>query len=523
MSMRTLWDAGKKSVVSPVSLVISAFARVADVRRALTPELCTTQGDTELMLVDLGRGKARLGASALAQVFNQLGTDVPDVDDPAALKGFFDAVQRLNRAGKLLAYHDRADGGLFVTLCEMAFAGGVGLRVSLDALLSGSSDEARVLSVLFNEELGAVLQIRRSDRADVFQCFRDVGLGSAVHAIGGLSSDDRVSFSVKGDEVLGASRFEYRKLWSETSFQLQRLRDNPRCADEEFERACDPKAPGLSVAVSFDLAFDPARALVERAEERPKVAILREQGVNGQLEMAAAFHRAGFAAVDVHMSDLLKGDVSLDGFRGLVGCGGFSYGDVLGAGLGWAKSVLHRSTLREQFRRFFARDDTFALGVCNGCQALAGLKELMQGAEHFPSFVRNESDQFEARLSLVQVYESPSVLLSGMQGSRLPVAVAHGEGRAEFSEADPEGRLAEPWCCLKYVDGTGQVARRYPDNPNGSPRGITGVCSKDGRVTLMMPHPERVFRSVQLSWHPEDWREDSPWMRLFRNARRWVG
>ena len=526
MSMRTVWDGGKKLVVSPVSLVVSAFAPVRDVRRALTPELSTTQGETELMLVDLGRGKARLGASALAQVFNQLGTDVPDLDEPAALKGFFEAVQRLGQAGKLLAYHDRADGGLFVTLCEMAFAGGVGVNISLDALLSGASDDTRdaqVLSVLFNEELGAVLQVRRSDRAAVFQCFREFGLGSAVHSIGGISKDDRITFSVKGDEVLGASRFEYRKLWSETSFQLQSLRDNPKCAREEFERASDPTAPGLSVAVSFDPGYDPAQALVEQVNERPKVAILREQGVNGQVEMAAAFHRAGFVAVDVHMSDLLSGELTLEGFRGLVGCGGFSYGDVLGAGLGWAKSVLYRSTLREEFRRFFAREDTFALGVCNGCQALAGLKVLMQGAEHFPSFVRNESDQFEARLSLVQVHESPSILLSGMQGSRLPVAVAHGEGRAEFSEADPDGRSAEQWCCLKYVDGAGRVARRYPDNPNGSPRGITGVCSKDGRVTLMMPHPERVFRSVQLSWHPGDWLEDSPWMRLFRNARRWVG
>ncbi|HEU5076997.1 MAG TPA: phosphoribosylformylglycinamidine synthase subunit PurQ, partial [Polyangiaceae bacterium] len=523
MSMRSVWDGGHKRVVSPVSLIVTAFARVSDVRDALTPELRTDAGDTELMLVDLGRGQARLGGSALAQVFNQVGDEVPDLDDPALLKGFFQAVQKLNREQKLLAYHDRSDGGLFVTLCEMAFAGGVGVSVSLDALLKEESDAATILAALFSEELGAVLQIRRSDRAHVFQCFREFGLGSAVHVVGGLNQADRISFSVKGDEVLGAPRAEYRQHWSETSFQLQRLRDNPKCAHEQYELTCDPNVPGLDVAVSFDLAFDPTRPLVERATERPKVAILREQGVNGHVEMAAAFDRAGFAAVDVQITDVLEGRLSLEGFRGLAACGGFSYGDVLGAGLGWAKSVLYHARAREEFQRFFWRDDTFALGVCNGCQALSGLKDLMPNARHFPKFVRNESDQFEARLCLVQVQESASMLLSGMEGSRLPVVVSHGEGRVEFPDADPEGVSAEPWTCLKFVDGNGQVTRRYPDNPNGSPRGITGVCSGDGRVTLMMPHPERVFRSVQLSWHPRTWGEDSPWMRLFRNARRWVG
>ena len=523
MSMRSVWDSGHKRVVSPVSLIVSAFARVSDVRAALTPELRKDVGDTELMLVDLGRGEARLGGSALAQVYSQVGDEVPDVDDPALLKGFFLAIQNLNRDKKLLAYHDRSDGGLFVTLCEMAFAGGVGLSVSLDPLLKEQSEPDAILGALFNEELGAVLQIRRSERAHVFQCFREFGLGSAVHTLGTLNQIDRVSFSVKGDEVLGAPRAEYRGLWSETSFQLQRLRDNPKCAHEQYELTCDPAVPGLEVAVSFDLTFDPARPLVERATERPRVAILREQGVNGHIEMAAAFDRAGFAAVDVHMSDILEGRVSLEGFRGLAACGGFSYGDVLGAGLGWAKSVLYHARTRDEFQRFFWRENTFALGVCNGCQALSGLKDLMPSAQHFPKFVRNESDQFEARLCLVQVQESPSILLAGMEGSRLPVVVSHGEGRAEFPDADPEGAAAERWTCLKFVDGNGQATRRYPDNPNGSPRGITGVSSSDGRITLMMPHPERVFRSVQLSWHPREWGEDSPWMRLFRNARRWVG
>lgn len=523
MSMRSVWDGAQKRVVSPVSLIVSAFARVSDVRGALTPELNAEVADSELLLVDLGRGKGRLGASALAQVFCQVGREVPDLDDPALLKGFFEAMQELHRDNKLLSYHDRSDGGLFVTLCEMAFAGGVGVSVSLDALLKERQEPEATLAALFSEELGAVLQVRRSERASVFQCFRAHGLGNTVHCLGGLNVDDRISFTVKGEEVLGAPRARYRQFWSETSFQLQRLRDNSKCAHEQFERTCDAEAPGLSVAVTFDPEFNPARPLVELRGERPRVAILREQGVNGQVEMAAAFHRAGFAAVDVHMTDVLEGRCTLSDFRGLAACGGFSYGDVLGAGLGWAKSVLYHTRAREEFERFFRRADTFALGVCNGCQALAGLKELMVGAGHFPKFVRNESDQFEARLSLVQVQESPSILLAGMEGSRLPVAVAHGEGRVEFPDADPEGQGAEPWSCLKFVDGLGRAARRYPDNPNGSPRGITGVCSTDGRVTLMMPHPERVFRSVQLSWHPRGWGEDSPWMRLFRNARRWVG
>jgi phosphoribosylformylglycinamidine synthase len=529
MSMRSVWDGGHKRVVSPVSLIVTAFARVSDVRDALTPELDSDAGETELMLVDLGKGQGRLGGSALAQVYSQVGQDVPDVDDPALLKGFFQAIQKLNRDKKLLAYHDRSDGGLFVTLCEMAFAGGVGVSVSLDALVKEQDGQAAILAALFNEELGAVIQIRRSERAAVFQCFREFGLGNVVHALGSLNRLDRIGFTLKGDEVLGAPRAEYRQVWSETSFQLQRLRDNPKCAHEQYELTCDPAAPGLRALVSFDAAFDPAQPLIEagpvieQASERPKIAILREQGVNGHVEMAAAFDRAGFAAVDVHMSDVLEGRVSLEAFRGLAACGGFSYGDVLGAGLGWAKSVLYHSRARDEFQRFFARETTFALGVCNGCQALSGLKDLMIGAQHFPKFVRNESDQFEARLCSVQIQESPSVLLAGMEGSRLPVVVAHGEGRVEFPDSDPEGLSAERWSCLKYVDGTGQVTRRYPDNPNGSPRGITGVCSNDGRVTLMMPHPERVFRSVQLSWRPRDWAEDSPWMRLFRNARRWVG
>jgi phosphoribosylformylglycinamidine synthase len=528
MSMQTVWEGGAKRVVAPVSLIVSAFARVADARQTLTPELRTDQGDTALVLVDLGRGQQRLGASALAQVTGQLGAEPADVDRPEDLRAFFEVVQELRARGLLLAYHDRSDGGLFAAACEMVFAGGTGVRLDLAGVLAAArarsrteTGESDALGALFSEELGALLQVRRADVNAVLAAFSARGLasGEAVHVLGAPEPGDRVVFHAAGQVLLDESRFDLRRAWSETSFRMQALRDNPACAEQEFERLGDPSEPGLVPALTFDPAEDIVRPLIERAEERPKVAILREQGVNGQIEMAAAFHRAGFEAWDVHMSDVLAGRVPFESFRGLVACGGFSYGDVLGAGLGWAKSVLFNAAAREALAQFFARPDTFTLGVCNGCQALAGLKELIPGAASWPRFVRNQSEQFEARVSLVQVESSPSVLLAGMEGSRLPIAVAHGEGRAEFQPGSDERALV----ALRFVDGRGRATEHYPENPNGSPRGVTGLTTPDGRATILMPHPERVFRSVQLSWCPPEWPEDSPWLRLFRNARRWVG
>jgi phosphoribosylformylglycinamidine synthase len=510
LSMRTVWDDRKKSVTAPVSLIVSAFAPVADVRLALTPQLRTDAGDTDLVLVDLGRGKSRLGASALAQVHEQVGGATPDLDDPADLRGLFEGVQALGAAGLLLAYHDRSDGGLFVTACEMAFAGHVGLSIRLDGL--GETPAG----ALFSEELGALLQVRRSATARVIADLEERGLRGACHVVGELRSDDRLVFLRGEREVLAAPRGELRRLWSETTFRMQALRDDPDCAREDFERQADDQDPGLCPRLTFDPTENVAGALLGR--ERPRIAVLREQGVNGQVEMAAAFHRAGFACVDVHMSDVLAGRATLDDCRGLVACGGFSYGDVLGAGLGWASSILHKAVAREQFERFFHRADTFALGVCNGCQALAALKDLIVGAEDWPRFVRNRSEQFEGRLSLVEILPSPSILLRGMAGSLLPIAVAHGLGRAEFDGSPDRARVA-----MRYVDHRGRATEHYPENPNGSPGGITSVTTTDGRVTIMMPHPERVFRAVQHSWCPPGFGDDAPFMRLFANARAWVG
>ncbi|BCO31386.1 phosphoribosylformylglycinamidine synthase [Thiohalobacter sp. COW1] len=518
LSMKTVWeqDGQPHSVTAPLSLIVSAFAPVEDARRTLTPQLRTDQGATELILIDLGKGRNRLAGSALAQVYKQVGHHAPDLDDPDALKAFFGAIQTLNREGRLLAYHDRSDGGLLTTLCEMAFAGRTGLAIELDAV------GTEPLAALFNEELGAVIQVRQADAAAVRELLHQQGLGRYSHRIGTLEANDRLVVHHGGRELLNASRVELQRAWAETSYRMQALRDNPETARQEFDALLDLGNPGLHAELSFDPAEDVAAPWINRGV-RPAMAILREQGVNGQIEMAAAFHRAGFDCVDVHMSDVIAGRVSLAGFRGLVACGGFSYGDVLGAGLGWAKSILFNPRARDAFSAFFARSDSFALGVCNGCQMLAGLKELIPGSEHWPRFVRNTSEQFEARLSLVEVSDSPSILLRGMAGSRMPVAVAHGEGRAEFDRAGDRERLLEQGgMALRYVDHYGRATETYPFNPNGSPHGITGVTSRDGRVTLMMPHPERVFRTVQHSWHPDDWGEDAPWMRLFRNARVWV-
>jgi phosphoribosylformylglycinamidine synthase len=519
MSMRTVWDNGQKRVIAPVSLIVTAFARVADARRALTPELRTDAGPSALVLVDLGAGKQRLAGSVLAQVFAGFGDTAPDLDRPSLLSSFFVAISELRRARLLLAYHDRSDGGLLATACEMAFAGRTGLELDL----AGLGEDAA--AALFNEELGALLQVRESALSEVFSCLQKHGLSRRkfVHQVGWLRSDDRIVFRHGSRELYGETRALLRKLWSETSYRLQALRDNSECARQEHERLAQEDDAGLTPKLTFDAAEDPARPLALSASERPRVAILREQGVNGQVEMAAAFTRAGFAAVDVHMSDVLGGKVRLDTFRGLVACGGFSYGDVLGAGQGWAKSILLNASAREAFATFFRREDSFTLGVCNGCQALSALKVLIPGAERWPAFERNLSEQFEARLALVEIQPSPSIFFRGMAGSQLPIAVAHGEGFARFSAGDLEACEEAGLVSARFVDGRGRVSEHYPENPNGSPRGITGLTTADGRATVLMPHPERVFRSVQYSWCPSDWRENGPLYRLFANARVWVG
>ena len=519
LSMKTVWDEGgeRKSVVAPLSLIVSAFAPVLDARATLTPQLRTDQGDTDLILVDLGRGKNRLGGSALMQVYNRWGDAVPDVDAPRDVRAFFAVVQDLNAAGRLLAYHDRSDGGLLAVLTEMMFAGGCGVTALLDDL------DQNPLAALFAEELGAVFQVRAAERAATLRVLADAGLGECSHVIGAPNGEDRLDLRFGGERLFSASRAELRRLWSETSYRMQALRDHPDCAREAFEAACDPADPGLNVHLSFDPAEDIAAPSIASGA-RPRVAILREQGVNGQVEMAAAFDRAGFAAVDVHMSDIIAGRIALTEFHGIAACGGFSYGDVLGAGEGWAKSILFNPRARDEFSAFFGRSDSFGLGICNGCQMLSNLHELIAGTELWPRFVRNRVEQFEARLSLVEVLPSPSLFLRGMEGSRLPIAVAHGEGRAEFRAADgADTALAAGVAALRFVDHFGRPTERYPANPNGSPGGITGLTSRDGRFTILMPHPERVFRTLQYSWHPDGWGEEGPWLRLFRNARRWLG
>ncbi|MGH8528463.1 MAG: phosphoribosylformylglycinamidine synthase [Nevskiales bacterium] len=515
LSMKTTWqEQGEtKQVTAPLSLIVSAFAPLADVRRTQTPELKLNCGVTDLLLVDLGAGKNRLGGSALAQVFGLNGGLAPDLDDPQLLAAFFAAIQQLNIEDRLLAYHDRSDGGLFVTLAEMCFAAHCGAAVQLEALGTDA------LAALFNEELGAVLQVKRSDSERVLRLLRDAGL--AAHKLGSPHVEQRLTFMRAGRIVFADNRVNLQRDWSQVSYRMQSLRDEPGCARQEFDALLDEKDPGLGAHLSFDLDEDVAAPFVNLA--RPQVAILREQGVNGQVEMAWAFHRAGFEPVDVHMTDILSGRLGLEGFKGLAACGGFSYGDVLGAGRGWASSILLHPRAREMFAGFFNREDSFTLGVCNGCQMLAALKELIPGAKDWPKFIRNRSEQFEARLSLVEVQNSPSVLLADMEGSRLPIAVAHGEGQAQFASAAALQRLeSQGQIALRYIDHHGEATQQYPFNPNGSAGGITGLTSKDGRATILMPHPERVIRSCTNSWHPEDWGADGPWLRLFRNARKWV-
>ncbi|TGG91127.1 phosphoribosylformylglycinamidine synthase [Natronospirillum operosum] len=525
MSMRTQWedDGVGKSVVSPVSLIMTGFAPVTDVRRTVTPQLRTDRGDTELLLIDLGQGRNRLGGSALAQVYRKVGHTPADVDYPEDLKRFFGAMQSLLEQNLVQAYHDRSDGGLFTTLVEMAFAGRTGIDVNLDAAVKLAQYSSTGLTgVLFSEEPGAVLQVRHDDLETVDNELNRWGLSDMVCRLGGPNEDDQIRFVTAGDEVLANTRTQYLRWWWETSYRMQAERDNEACARQEYDNLLDAANPGLHASLTFDPEDNPLETL-GRTDTRPRVAVLREQGVNGQIEMAAAFDRADFETVDVHMSDILSGRISLRDFTGLVACGGFSYGDVLGAGEGWAKSILFNATAREEFRAFFARSDSFALGVCNGCQMLSNLRELIPGTEHWPHFVRNQSEQFEARACMVRVEESPSIFLRNMAGSRLPIAVAHGEGQAEFRAGQtPEQALDSGLVTLRFVDNYGKSTETYPYNPNGSPAGITGLCSADGRVTIMMPHPERVFRTITHSWAPEDWGEDSAWMRMFRNARIWV-
>jgi len=518
MSMKTRWhdNGSDKAVTAPMSLVITAFGRVNDVRRTVTPQLRLDKGDSKLVLIDLGQGKNRMGGSALAQVYRQLGDVTPDLDQPDLLAGFFNATQKLIRNKQVIAYHDRSDGGLFVATAEMAFAGYCGVEIELDGL--GSDD----LAALFSEELGAVLQIATEDLDAVRDAYADAGLADCFHVIGRPVREDVIRFTRGGTDVLSHLRSHYRSIWAETTHQMQRLRDNPACADEEFSAKQDLNDPGLSASLTFDLEEDIAAPYINTGRD-PVVAVLREQGVNSHVEMAAAFDRAGFAAIDVHMSDILSGRISLDKFDGLVACGGFSYGDVLGAGEGWAKSILFNNLARDQFAEFFARQRTFALGVCNGCQMLSNLKELIPGAELWPHFVTNRSERFEARFSMVEVQASDSLFFAGMAGSRMPIAVSHGEGRAEFAAGALEAATKQGLVTMRFVDNRGAIAASYPANPNGSPEGITGLTTTDGRVSIMMPHPERVFRTVANSWHPDSWGEDSPWMRMFRNARVFLG
>jgi len=501
MSMKTKWHEGQdaKAVVSPLSLIVSGFAPVKDVRRTLTPQL--REGDAALILIDLGEGKNRLGGSCLAQVYGQVGDETPDAPAAEILKTFFDAMQQFNHEGKLLAYHDRSDGGLFVTLVEMAFAGRLGLEIELPT--TG-------LASLFSEELGAVVQVATKDLAELLARLNHGGIAAQV--IGRSVPGNEVVIRSGGEIAYRNTRTALQTMWAETSFHIQSLRDNPECALQEFVLLQDLERPGLSVSVPFDLSERVSAPFVHTA--RPRVAILREQGVNGQVEMAAAFDRAGFAAVDVHMSDLLSGRVELAEFKGLAACGGFSYGDVLGAGSGWAKTILFNDRLKQMFTEFFERTDSFALGVCNGCQMMAQLRDIIPGAADWPHFARNVSTRFEARVCMVEIQESPSLFFDGMFGARMPIVVAHGEGHVS-------GVAADALVGLRYIDTYCKVTEQYPLNPSGSVQGVAGLSSTDGRALIVMPHPERVFLGVQHTWTRE--LKDSPWQRMFDNARKWVG
>ncbi len=539
LSMKTAWQEGgqAKQIVAPVSLLISAFAPVRDASLTLTPEL-VREADTELLLIDLGAGRNRLGASALAQVYGQVGNVVPDLDDAGMLKRFFAALRTLVRDGKVLAYHDRSDGGLFATLCEMMFASHRGVSIYLDALTFSEresdvddydatatsrklAESEAVLAALFNEELGAVLQIRKSDRSAVMDLLRTAELSKVSHIIGQPNDSNEFRVIRAGQALFAEKRIDLHRAWSETSYAIQMLRDNPASVQQEYDALLDANDPGMQAKVTFDLNDDIAAPFIAKGA-RPQIAILREQGVNGQVEMAQAFVAAGFEAFDVHMSDIIAGRISLKDFRGFAACGGFSYGDVLGAGEGWAKSILFNGRARDQFEAFFRRSDTFALGVCNGCQMMSNLHSIIPGAENWPHFERNASEQYEGRTVLLEIRESPSILFAGMAGAIIPVVTAHGEGQTVFR--DRQQQDAARWlCAAQFVDHHGRATEAYPMNVNGSPQGMNAFTTPDGRFSIIMPHPERVARAVNLSWHPREWKAESQWMRLFRNARVWVG
>lgn len=514
LSMKSVWQEGvnEKSVTAPLSLIITAFSPVNDVRKTLTPVIDRDIEDAQLVLIDLGSKKNRLGGSALCQVYSKLGDEPADLDSAEDLVNFFNAVAALKQASLIHAYHDRSDGGLFATICEMCFASHVGLDINLDEL---GSDP---IAVLFAEELGAVIQISSKDEQKVLSIMAKHDLADNTHIIGELNDADEIAITYNDKIFYQQARVQLQKLWMQTSYSIQTLRDNPECAKQELESILDTNNPGLSANPAFNIADDISLPFINSGN-RPKIAILREQGVNGHMEMAAAFDRAGFVSIDVHMTDLIDERHNLDEFQGLAACGGFSYGDVLGAGGGWAKSILFNSKLKDAFASFFSRSDVFALGVCNGCQMLSQLSDLIPGADHWPTFIRNDSEQFEARLVMVEVMESPSILFTDMQGSTLPIAVAHGEGKANLSDESLGYLSQHNLISMQYLNNNLQVAENHPFNPNGSPLGATAFCNQDGRFTIMMPHPERLFRSVQYSWQPKDWQEDGPWLRMFRNAR----
>ncbi|HEX7631358.1 MAG TPA: phosphoribosylformylglycinamidine synthase, partial [Lacunisphaera sp.] len=514
MSMSTVWHDGpnQKRITAPVSLIVSAFSPVTDIRLTLTPQLQQSP-DTSLLLIDLGRGKHRLGGSILAQVVSQMGEATPDVDQATDLKNFWNAIQQLGRTGKILAYHDRSDGGLLATITEMALAGHTGVDLDIPHLHDP-------FAALFNEELGAVIQVRDADLDDVLLTLREFGLKACVSRVGTLNAHFALRVKQSGRELLNENLVTLRGWWSDVTHRIARMRDNPAAADQEHVLRLDKTDPGMRPKLTFNLSA-PSPKL---SAARPKVAILREQGVNGEVEMGARFTRAGFTAVDVHMTDILSGRVSLKDFRGVVACGGFSYGDVLGAGEGWAKSILFHEKTRAEFKAFFAREDAFALGVCNGCQMMSNLKGIIPGADLWPRFVQNQSERYEGRSVSVQLEKSPSLFFQGMEGSVIPIAVAHGEGYAEFRDAHAASVFSESGLVSgRFVDGHHHITEHYPLNPNGSPFGMTALTTTTGRVTIMMPHPERVHRSACMSWAPKEWGEDSPWMQMFYNARRWVG
>jgi phosphoribosylformylglycinamidine synthase len=516
LSMQTRWQDGDsdKSVTAPLSLIISAFAPVADVRKTVTPDIKFSSENSYLLLLDFGAGQNRIGASVLTQVYSQIGKRGPDLDDAALFKSAFVSLQSMLEEELLLAYHDRSDGGLIVTLCEMAFAGRSGLLCDTSSL----GDDA--LTALFAEELGVVVQVSESNLLKVEAILQDAGLDHLCHRIGEPQSKAKLKIVHADETVIDESIVELQRAWAETTLQMQLLRDNPECAQQEFDLIQPEQPAKLFSRLSFDPADDICAALV--GSTAPRIAILREEGVNGQVEMAAAFDRAGFSASDVHMSDIISGRVSLADFQGIAACGGFSYGDVLGAGEGWAKSILYNPRVYDEFSAFFNRSDSFGLGICNGCQMMSNLYQMIPGASHWPRFVRNKSEQFEARVVMAEILDSASLFFDEMQGSMMSVVVAHGEGRIETRDCSVAGLLERELACLRYVDAAGKASEVYPLNPNGSEQGLNGFSNEDGRFTIMMPHPERIFRSVQNSWSVPEWGEYSPWMRLFRNARRWI-